>query len=63
MKQGRMVEEVLFSLFFGYTARLVGPYFLNQGLNLCPQQCIHGVLTTGCSVAKSCLTLVTPWTV
>ena len=35
MKQGRMVEEVLFSLFFGYTAWLVGPYFLNQGLNLC----------------------------
>ena len=59
-----MFEEVLISLFFGYTVRLAGPYFLNQGFNLCPQRYIHGVLTTGgCLVAKSCLTLVTPWTV
>ena len=63
-KQERMFEEVLISLFFGYTVRLAGPYFLNQGFNLCPQRYIHGVLTTGgCLVAKSCLTLVTPWTV
>ena len=34
-------------LFFGCTIQQVGSYFPNQGLNLCPLHCKHGVLTTG----------------
>ena len=33
--------------YIGCTAKHVGSLFPDQGLNLCPLQCQHGVLTTG----------------
>lgn len=33
--------------FFGCISWQAGSYFPKQGLNLCPLQCKHGVLTTG----------------
>ena len=37
----------LFIYFFGCTVRHLGSHFPDQGLNPCPVQWKHGVLTTG----------------